>query len=131
MELFVVRDGNVAKVAFLKPMNISNVLLQISTTGILAISMTLIMISGGIDLSVGQMMCFLGTGMAFLIRNAGFSEPAMVLTGVTVAVLCELLMGFDHLADETGAVHRVAGVHDHLHGLHLPDHQRQRNHHHG
>jgi ribose/xylose/arabinose/galactoside ABC-type transport system permease subunit len=94
VELFGVRDGNFAKVAFLKPLNISNVLLQISTTGILAISMTLIMISGGIDLSVGQMMCFLGTGMAYLIRNQGFSEPAMVLTCVTVAILCQLSMGW-------------------------------------
>ncbi len=94
VELFGVRDGNVAKVAFLKPLNISNVLLQISTTGILAISMTLIMVSGGIDLSVGQMMCFLGTGMAFLLRTQGFSEPAMVLTGVVVAVLCQLFMGW-------------------------------------
>ena len=74
VELFFVRSGEVGKVAFLKPMNISNVLLQISTTGILALGMTLIMISGGIDLSMGQMMCFIGTGMAFLIRNAGFSE---------------------------------------------------------
>lgn len=94
VELFVVRDGNISKVAFVKPMNISNVLMQISTTGILAIGMTLIMVSGGIDLSIGQMMCFLGTGMAFLLRNKGFSEPAMVLTGVCMAVLFQLFMGF-------------------------------------
>ena len=94
VELFVVRDGNVAKVAFLKPMNIANVLLQISTTGILAITMTLIMISGGIDLSVGQMMCFIGTGMAFLLRYKGFSVPAMVITGIVVAVFFQMLMGF-------------------------------------
>ncbi len=53
VELFGVRGGNIAKVAFLKPLNVSNVLLQISTTGILAISTTLIMVSGGIDLSIG------------------------------------------------------------------------------
>jgi ribose/xylose/arabinose/galactoside ABC-type transport system permease subunit len=94
VELFVVRDGNMSKVAFLKPMNISNVLMQISTTGILAIGMTLIMVSGGIDLSIGQMMCFLGTFMAFLLRNKGFSEPAMVLTGVAMAVIFQLFMGF-------------------------------------
>jgi len=94
VELFWVRDGNIAKVAFLKPLNISNVLLQISTTGILAISMTLIMVSGGIDLSVGQMMCFLGTGMAFLLRRQGFSEPAMVVSGVVAAVFCQLVMGW-------------------------------------
>ena len=94
VEYLIVRDGNLSKVAFVKPMNISNVLLQISTTGILAIGMTLIMISGGIDLSVGQMMCFIGTAAAFLIRSAGFSEPAMVVTAIIVAVFFQLLMGF-------------------------------------
>jgi ribose/xylose/arabinose/galactoside ABC-type transport system permease subunit len=94
IEYLVVRDGDLSKVAFVKPMNISNVLLQISTTGILAIGMTLIMISGGIDLSVGQMMCFIGTGAAFLIRSAGFSEPAMVVTAIAVAIFFQLLMGF-------------------------------------
>ena len=94
VEYLVVRDGNLSKVAFVKPMNISNVLMQISTTGMLAIGMTLIMISGGIDLSVGQMMCFIGTGAAFLIRRAGFSEPAMVVTAITVAIFFQLLMGF-------------------------------------
>jgi ribose/xylose/arabinose/galactoside ABC-type transport system permease subunit len=94
VELFVVRDGDMSKVAFVKPMNISNVLMQISTTGILAIGMTLIMVSGGIDLSVGQMMCFIGTGMAFLIRVKGFSELSMALTGLVVAVLFQLFMGF-------------------------------------
>ena len=93
VEYLVVRDGNLSKVAFVKPMNISNVLLQISTTGILAIGMTLIMISGGIDLSVGQMMCFIGTGAAYLIRSAGFSEPAMVVTAIAVAIFFQLLMG--------------------------------------
>jgi len=93
VELFGVRGGDAAKVAFLKPLNISNVLMQISTTGILAISMTLIMVSGGIDLSVGQMMCFLGTGMAFLLRNQGFSELAMVLTCFVVAIVFQLFMG--------------------------------------
>jgi ribose/xylose/arabinose/galactoside ABC-type transport system permease subunit len=93
IEYLVVRDGDLSKVAFVKPMNISNVLLQISTTGILAIGMTLIMISGGIDLSVGQMMCFIGTGAAYLIRSAGFSEPAMVVTAIAVAILFQLFMG--------------------------------------
>ncbi len=93
VELIFVRNGNLAKVAFIKPFNISNVLLQVSATGILAIGMTLLMISGGIDLSIGQMMCFLGTFMAYLLQRRDFSEPAMVLTGVVVAIVCELIMG--------------------------------------
>ena len=69
VELLFVRGSDITMVAFIKPMNISNVLMQISVTGMMAISMTLVMISGGIDLSVGQMMCFLGTAMAYMMLS--------------------------------------------------------------
>lgn len=93
VEFFAVRDMDITKVAFVKPMNISNVFLQVSITGILALSMTLIMISGGIDLSIGQMMCFIGTGMAFLIKTAGWNEYGVAALGLVVAVAFQLLMG--------------------------------------
>lgn len=41
---------------FLKPTNILNVLRQISITGILAVGMTFVIITGGIDLSVGAII---------------------------------------------------------------------------
>jgi len=94
VELFGIRGGNLSKVAFIQPRNISNVLMQISTTGILALSMCLIMISGGIDLSIGQMMSFLGTAMATLLRVYGFSELGMVLTGLALAFVLQLFMGY-------------------------------------
>ena len=40
---------------FLSPRNLRNVLQQISTLGILAMGSTVLMISGGIDLSVGSL----------------------------------------------------------------------------
>ncbi len=69
VEFFTVRSMNFSTVAFIKPMNISNVLLQVSVTGMLALSMTFIMISGQIDLSIGQMMCFIGTGHGILNKG--------------------------------------------------------------
>lgn len=93
VEFFFIRDMNFAKVAFVKPMNIANVLIQISITGILALSMALIMISGGIDLSVGQMMCFIGTGMAYLIKSAQWNEWTVVVVGLIVTILFQMLMG--------------------------------------
>lgn len=93
VEFFVVRSMDITKVSFVKPMNIANVLLQVSITGILALSMTLVMISGGIDLSVGQMMCFVGTGMAFLIRTMGWNEWGVAALGLVVAVIFQLIMG--------------------------------------
>ena len=79
---------------FITPRNISNVLLQISVTGIFALSMNMVMISGGIDLSVGWMMSFLGTGFAYLIRFSGLPELLVVLICIAVAVGFQLLMGF-------------------------------------
>ncbi len=79
---------------FVTPRNISNVLLQISVTGIFALSMNMVMISGGIDLSVGWMMSFLGTGFAYLIRFSGLPEMLVVLICIGVAVGFQLLMGF-------------------------------------
>ena len=93
VEFFMVRNMDITKVAFVKPMNIANVLLQISITGMLALSMTLVMISGGIDLSIGQMMCFVGTGMAFLIKSAGWNEYGVAALGLVVAVAFQLVMG--------------------------------------
>ncbi len=94
VELIFVRGFNISKVAFIKPRNIANVLMQVSTTGILAISMTFVMVSGGIDLSIGQMMCFIGTGMAFMMRIAALNEWVVVVLGVFVAMLFQVLMGF-------------------------------------
>ena len=94
VEMFFVRSGDLTKVAFIKPRNIANVLMQVSTTGILAISMTFVMVSGGIDLSVGQMMCFVGTGMAFMMRILGVNDVLVAFIGVFVAVLFQVLMGF-------------------------------------
>ena len=59
----------------------------------MAISMTLVMISGGIDLSVGQMMCFLGTAMAYMMRNVGLSSWQVVFFALVLGVVSQVLMG--------------------------------------
>jgi ribose/xylose/arabinose/galactoside ABC-type transport system permease subunit len=82
------------KVNFLSGMNISNVLLQVSVTGIFALSMTLVMISGGIDLSIGNMLSFLGTGMAYLMKTAKWGEAPTLLLALVVGIGLQLLMGW-------------------------------------
>jgi ribose/xylose/arabinose/galactoside ABC-type transport system permease subunit len=94
VEFFTIRGMDITTVAFVKPMNISNVLLQVSITGMLALSMTLIMISGDIDLSIGQMVCFIGTGMAFLIKTVGINEWGAAGIALVVTVMFQLIMGF-------------------------------------
>ena len=82
------------KINFVSGMNISNVLLQVSVTGIFALSMTLVMISGGIDLSIGNMMSFLGTGMAYLMKTAKWGEAPTLLLALVVGIWLQLVMGW-------------------------------------
>lgn len=53
---------------FLQFRNLTNILRQISYTGIIGLGMTLIIISGGIDLSVGSMTAFTG-GITIFFLN--------------------------------------------------------------
>jgi len=94
VEWIFIRHGDFSRVAFLRPMNVSNVLMQVAITGMLAVGMTLIMISGGIDLSVGQMMSFIGVLMAWLIRMQEWNEIAAMFFVIIAAILFQLLMGF-------------------------------------
>lgn len=72
---------------FLQWQNLVNILRQISYTGIIALGMTFVIVSGGIDLSVGSMAAFVGS-LSVLTLNAiaGSSEPLAVVAAVAVAV---------------------------------------------
>ncbi|WVJ73164.1 hypothetical protein FLP41_05910 [Paracoccus marcusii] len=51
--------------------NILNVLRQVSVVGILAVGMTFVILTGGIDLSVGAVMALAGTVAAGIMVNMG------------------------------------------------------------
>lgn len=53
---------------FLQVQNLLNILRQVSYTGIIGLGMTFVIISGGIDLSVGSMTALVG-GIAILALN--------------------------------------------------------------
>lgn len=54
---------------FLSQRNLSNVTRDVSETGILAVGMLLVIIIGGIDLSVGSVVALSATGVAFLLMR--------------------------------------------------------------
>lgn len=70
---------------FLDSGNLFNVVRSISEIGILAVGMTLVILIGGIDLSVGSVLGLASVGSASLLVNNGF--------GVVPAVLCVLAIG--------------------------------------
>ena len=60
---------------FLKKGNLLNILKQISVVAIIAIGMTMIIITAGIDLSVGSLVAFSGVITALAIQNYGGDSP--------------------------------------------------------
>jgi ribose transport system permease protein len=64
---------------FLKPMNIFNVLRGMSTIGIMSIGMTMVIITGGIDLSVGSLLAVSGMFAARLMYSG--VHPFLSLLG--------------------------------------------------
>ena len=80
---------------FLQVQNLLNILRQVSYTGIIALGMTFVIISGGIDLSVGSMAAFVGSlGILALNALAGRSQGLAVAVAVTIALMSGLLCGF-------------------------------------
>jgi len=78
--------------AFLTVGNGLTVLLQTSVIGLLGIGMTLVIITGGIDLSVGSVLALAGTVTGMLVKMGMPVVPAMLL-GVAVGGACGLFNG--------------------------------------
>jgi len=64
---------------FLTPENISNILLQTSINGILAMGMTLVIVTGGIDLSVGSVLAFSSIVSATCVTGDNPHSPFVAL----------------------------------------------------
>lgn len=79
--------------AFLSVNNGLTVLLQTSVIGLLGIGMTLVIITGGIDLSVGSVLALAGTVTGLLVKAGVPVTPAMAM-GVVVGAGCGLFNGF-------------------------------------
>lgn len=79
--------------AFLSIGNGLTVLLQTSVIGLLGIGMTLVIITGGIDLSVGSVLALAGT-VAGIAVKAGIPVPAAMVAGIGVGALCGAVNGF-------------------------------------
>ncbi|MFX0557780.1 ABC transporter permease [Maribacter sp. CXY002] len=80
---------------FLTPENGWNIMRQISINVCISVGMTLVILTKGIDLSVGSMLAFAGAITAGLLKN-GIEIPSLnVFIGFTVfgAILAGLVMG--------------------------------------
>ncbi len=79
---------------FISPVNLLNILQQVGVSGIVAIGMTIVMISGGIDLSVGMLASLVSIVTALGISKWHLGVAPSILIGVLSAVALEFLMGY-------------------------------------
>src|ERR1700719_3549517 len=73
----------VAEPTFLTPLNLFNVLRQVSIYGLLAIGMTFVILTAGIDLSIGSLVAFAGL-VAAAVAKGGISNRFSVGEGQDV-----------------------------------------------
>ncbi len=78
---------------FLNPRNLITLLRQVSYTGIIALGMTLIIISGGFDLSVGSMTAFTGGVAIFAMNSFGVDSSLGLVAGVLTALVFGTILG--------------------------------------
>jgi D-xylose transport system permease protein len=101
--------------SYLSSVNVSNILDQASLTGILAIFMTVVLISGNFDLSVGSTAALAGTVALKLIDHYGavIALVAALLTGVLVGLINGVLVqkvGVNGFIVTLGTLTAVRGV---------------------
>jgi len=82
-------DGN----TFLTARNLSNLFSQMSVTGVLAVGMLMVIVSGNIDLSVGSVLGFAGGVAAMLLSKFEYPLPVAIGAAVGVSVTIGLLQG--------------------------------------
>ena len=78
---------------FLTPRNLSMLMIELSTTALLALGMFMIILTGHIDLSVGSGVGLIGGVASVLITQHGWPAPAALLLAFLAAMVLWTAMG--------------------------------------
>jgi fructose transport system permease protein len=79
---------------FLHPFNFSLVLQQVTIIGFVAVAQSLVVLTAGIDLSVGAIMVLSSVVMGKFAVQLGVPLPIAFVAGLLVGVVCGLINGF-------------------------------------
>ena len=85
----------IASPNFLTISNLSSILLSTAVIGILAVGTTFVIITGGIDLSLGTAMTLCAVVTGLLLANAGLPLVVGVLGGIGMGALVGFINGFN------------------------------------
>ncbi len=78
---------------FLSPDNIGNILRQMAIVGVIAIGMTMVVLIGGMDLSVGSVVLLSGAITGTLILNYQFNAWIAIAVGLAASMVVGLVNG--------------------------------------
>lgn len=81
-------------VSFRSIENVQGILRNMAMDGILAVGMTLLMISGVFDLSVGSILSLVGVITAWLMKKQGWPVPAAISIGLLSALMAGFINGW-------------------------------------
>ena len=79
---------------FFTQRNISNLLRQIVTNGLISLGMLVVILTGGIDLSVGPVVAFSAIVVSGMIQRQHLPLPVGIVIALTVGILAGLFNGF-------------------------------------
>ena len=79
---------------FFTQRNITNLLRQIVTNGLISLGMLVVILTGGIDLSVGPVVAFSAIVVSGMVERQGLPLPVAILIALCVGVLAGLFNGF-------------------------------------
>ncbi len=79
--------------SFITTRNLSNLIRQAAFTGVMGVGMTLVVVTGGIDLSAGMTMGFIGCMMAVFQVWWGMSTPVTIALGLLLGIIIGIAEG--------------------------------------
>lgn len=92
-----INEGSVAGIFSKIWLSWLNIFRNNAYTGIIALGMCFVIVSGGIDLSVGSMMCAVGAALMYIIEPSTGLLAAIGITGIPayiIGIAAALLIGF-------------------------------------
>jgi len=108
--LIVVAVAAVLSPNFLTPINIANLFQQAAVTGVVAIGMTFVILTGNIDLSVGSVTALCGMLVAVFLSTGMPIAPALLLTIAIGAVAGALIGTITAIAAVPSFIVSLAGL---------------------
>src|ERR1700730_11524376 len=78
---------------FLSLQNVTNILTEVSIYGIIAVGMTFVILTAGVDLAVGSLLAFAGMSGAMVMKTLGADFASGWLVALATAIAVGTLVG--------------------------------------